>query len=392
VIFVVRRDGMKRIVVLSAVIMAVCLLPWVAYAQGFAGFTRSLSSTFSPPCGTESCNVCGFPLTIDAKAGYMSMGLNFNLPTLPPGFLVLGAEPGSVDLQVRGTGYWMGAVGLMSQITPNFSLSLSAEGNLKKTATALTPDNDLAYTTTFFPLTWEASKFQWWAIDARAAYKISSQCSILGGFKVDQVSFTLRNPVDALGNPVNFNESLVLDSPPIFVSGAFGESVAGDFQGKLWVPYVGLQVDGGHYRGSIIWSPVAWAKVTIPNRFSQLFSVNAQFNDGEVDQESSVSFNRALNLRYLLKKPGTFLEGQFEYDWHCGGAMFFQLWAKASWLKIRGGGTMEAQGNLSLQQSATFNGTTISDSFAESFYDSDNALATYTRYSISGGIGAVLNF
>jgi len=45
-----------------------------------------------------------------------------------------------------------------------------------------------------------------------------------------------------------------------------------------------------------------------------------------------------------------------------------------------------------LQQSATFNGTTISDSFAESFYDSDNALATYTRYSISCGIGAVLPF
>jgi hypothetical protein len=380
---------MKRIVVLSAVVMAVCLLPWVAYAQGFAGFTRSLSSTFSPPCGTESCNVRGFPLTVDAKAGYMSMGLNFNLPTLPPGFLVPGAEPGSIDLQVQGTGYWMGSVGLMSQITSNLSLSLSAEGNLKKTATALTPDNDLAYTTTFFPLTWEASKFQWWAIDARAGYKISSQWSILGGFKVDQVSFTLRNPVDALGNPVNFNLSVVPDASSSFST---EETVAGDFQGKLWVPYVGLQVDGGHYRGSIIWSPVAWAKVTIPNRFSQLSSVNFRIPVVEEDDlVFSASLNRALDLRYLLKKPGTFLEGQFEYDWHCGGAMFFQLWAKASWLKIRGSGTMEAQGNLSFQQSLT-NGTTISESFLESFYDSDNALATYTRYSISGGIGAVLTF
>jgi len=213
---------MKKVVVFAAAL--VCFLPWVVFAQGFPGYTGSPSSAFFPTSYTDSYNLWGFNLTGNAKIGYMKMGMNFNLPTLTP---FAAANGDSIDLQLRGKWYWMGSVGLSSQITPNLSVSAYAEGNLQKNATAVTSEHDIVLVNPT-PITWEASKVQWWALDARAAYKVCPQYSVLGGFRADHLSFTLRDPVDAFGNPLNFNLS--------FDGITAEQRVAGDFLGKVWIP------------------------------------------------------------------------------------------------------------------------------------------------------------
>jgi hypothetical protein len=352
---------MKKVVVFAAALMVTCFLPWSVFAQGFPGYIGSPSSSLFPASLTDSYNLWGFNLTGNAKIGYMKMGTNFNLPTRPP-FPIMAAEA-SIDLQLRGNWYWMGSVGLSSQITPDLSLSVYAEGNLQRNVTAFSAENDLPLFDGFFQLTWEASKVQWWDVDARAAYKLCPQYSILAGFRADHLSFNLRDPVDQFGDPVNLNFS---------IDGfALEQRVAGDFLGKVWIPYIGLRFNGQCWHFDLLWSPVAWASVKIPNRLVQSISI-----EDEVD----INLSNALGLQYALKKPGCFLEGEFEYDWNLRGPLSFQLWAKGSWLRIRGRGTMDAQSN------AAVNGVSLSESFA------DDARGTYTRYSIGGGIGTTLTF
>jgi hypothetical protein len=242
------------------------------------------------------------------KVGYQDMAVNINLPSFT------GLEgnslfaPSSLDFSLKDAGVWIGSVRVDLR-RGAYSLFLSAEGNAGKAAHVFTPSEP--YWAGFSQVEWRGSQLEWWSIGEGASVDIGMNAAAVGGFKAEHLSVRLEGPVDP--------------TMAIQYEATLGDLYTGDLRTKLWVPYVGLRVDGLDSRATLIFSPYAWADVTIPFRY---FFYGPPFYPWFAFEDA----------RYTFNPGGIFLEGNFDYLVRASESVSCTLWFKGSWCQIRGRG------------------------------------------------------
>ena len=129
-------------------------------------------------------------------------------------------------------------------------------------------------------------------------------------------------------------------------------------------------VRGANYRGSFLFSPFPSARIRVPLNWRQTLSFGGV---GVIDL--------GLNWRYSALNPGAFVEVLVEYDQPIVRGAFVTFWWKGRWLRIRGEADLDTAVNL-----GAF-GVQIPYPTVSS-----PGVATYTDYSIAGGLKAVIPF
>ena len=121
-------------------------------------------------------------------------------------------------------------------------------------------------------------------------------------------------------------------------------------------------MNGGNYKGLLIYSPLASPQVIAP----QTGSTFANANIGP-SLDFFHQFDQ-LNLEWNFTKTGSFLEGYFEYDVPLLKELQLGLWTRGTWMNFAGSGSWDTSEYLVLrtnyvnydnyiQTSATPNGT-----------------------------------
>jgi hypothetical protein len=267
------------------------------------------------------------------QAGIQLLGFNFNLPAFAP----LTADPAPLDLRIRNANLWTGAAGLEAYLPRGFSVFLQAQGNLPRNVTVLTGEQPFEVS---FPegrqaVQWTGSRLEWWQIEGALSYRASSNLSFLAGLKRDHLSVRLNDPVDAAGNSVNYGYAVPDEDLP----GAdivYNQAASADLLTKIWIPYLGMQLDGANYRASLLFSPFATVSTRIPLR---IFNFAGLF----VGPFPLFTSQAVGEWDYRMSRPGCYLEGALEYNVNLNSAVSFQLWGRGTWLDIKGTGTLNDQ-------------------------------------------------
>jgi len=366
---------MTRIVCLLVGLFVVAGSPLGVAAQGLmdgAGFPGGSLLASIP--GVGSFDVGGMRLMPRVRIGYQKIGLNFSLP-VPNAIVAVGNGLAGIDLQLTDANVWVGAVGLEGRVSPRLSLFLNAEANAKRNAGAITSDEPVQQNTIGLafpqpiPYQWTASQLEWWELEAGATYAISNDVAIVAGLRREHLSFRLIDPRSAAGEPAN--QQLYF---PDF--SRYTTDNLMDFRLKLWVPYVGIQFRGESYRARLNWSPFLGAAVKLPDRFI--------INDF-ILSVPRITYLTDIEWKYSMSRTGTLLEGDFEYDVAFSPNVAVKVWAKGSWLKVRGAGNLDQL----LAQFAALEGIPFPQ--PEVSASSSNA-ATLARYVTAVGLAAELAF
>ncbi|MDQ7782038.1 MAG: hypothetical protein RDU20_04115 [Desulfomonilaceae bacterium] len=348
----VRKFSLSRLMSVALPVFLLTTFVTSVTAQGFFG--PGFQGLTVPGGTCISGKDCGLgPLTLDARVGYGRVGLNFSLPT--PFFT-------NLDLSFRDANVWIGALGARFESSSGVLIALKAQANASRRIGIETAEQ------AFDARNWDGSKLQWWTLEGDLGYRISSSLSALVGLRRDQMSVGLTNPRDAEGQPLDFVFSI-----PGLVE--FSETYFGDFSSKLWIPYLGLEFTGHRFRTSLLYSPIAWADIKVPNRFFlSLFVI-----------PGDIRVLEGFDLQYKVRKPSQFFEFYSEYDFHVSSNFVCRLWSSGSWMQLRGRGNVDELGHLfvSILGIPLVN---ISES------DSAGGTATYTRSIISGGVSALVYF
>jgi len=185
-------------------------------------------------------------------------------------------------------------------------------------------------------------------------YQWSSTIGILAGLRRDHLSFELsqNNSLNILGGGITAEQDYL-----------------GDFLEKLWVPYLGLQMNGPNYRARLIWSPFVSVSLNAP-----LGALGFQLAGGLPFIQNVQDF------RFTVFNPGALFEANFEYSQQFGRWLSLGLWGNAGWFKLSDNGQLAAQVN-----------TLLLGSFFR-LSDSASATATLTRNTLAGGIFAEVKF
>lgn len=324
-------------------------------AQGLLGSGLPGLPSFWKGCGqADPCAPGGLLLRSDAKAGYGSFGLNFNLP-IPFPFAT------TLDLSFRNANVAIGSVGASVESNMGLFLALRAAANAKRHIIVDTPES------LFGPVKWDGQSMQWWMLDGYAGYRFTSCWSILGGLRRDKITVGLTDPVDAAGNPLNFR---VVVPGVVTVIG----HNQGDFTSGIWIPYVGAQLTGQNYRVNFLYSPFAAADIKIPVvNFLGVFLVAAP-----------TTVMVGTDLEFKVKDSTQFFEFNFEYDVNLSRNLSCQVWFTGNWMRLRSGGDLDLLTHVFVTPPVPPIDVTA--------LTSGDGRATYTRSLLAGGIAAVLSF
>jgi hypothetical protein len=303
--------------------------------------------------GFNSISLGNIVVTPFAKIGYENLGLNVNFPIPHQGVSVGRLDIDPLDFKLVNANLWIGAVGIDAKFSPYWSLFLNLEGNASKNVTIETRESLNLYG--HRPLLWDGSKIQWWQIDTGLGYRLLSSFSFIVGFRWDNTSLSLSDPRD------NRGRAFAGYDPEV-------NFFNGDLQIKCFTPYGALGIEGGNFRGTLIYSPLVWANVTLPLRTSHNPAANRLVNE-----EAS----------YQLNKPGYLLEGIFEYDLNMASNLALGLWGKGSLVKVRDDGEESAYAIRLNTNNGRVNGQS-------SGYGA--ATSTFSRYVLGGGVSATLSF
>ena len=344
---------MGKALVLAVCITAITVSASFVSAQGLPGVTGTPNLGFSNLFPGQNMR---FVPTF--AVGFQTMGTAFNLPGVSSALSVPG-----LDLSIQDANVWIGSAGVEIIVSPLLSVFMRVDGNLQRTVNVRTSEFPSPPSGPI-PYNWDGTRLEWWDIEGSAAYRIAGNLRVVGGFRLDHLSLALGDPRDINGNPVDFSGII----PPLTV---VDRTANGDIQTKLWIPFLGLQFRGPNYNASVIWSPFASGKVSIPTRW---LAYTADFLIGGSETYENVQW------KFTSFNPGAFLEGSLEYDVNVDSTYMFRLWCKGSWSKIRGAGNLDSVNN----SQSFFPFPPFTSSSHQS--SSERNTSTLTRYFISGGI------
>jgi hypothetical protein len=375
---------MRSLVSFLAIVTVCGLFPTIMTAQdlprGISGGIRAQPSPVgsgfvSSPAsisGLGFLNFADVPISATVGIGLQKIGVNFNLPgswsqTWADAFSITG--PGTFDVKIADSSMWIGALCVDVRLSPTISLFFRGEANAPKNILVTTSQDPLAgfawvtetLQTAADPIKWTGSRLEVWSIDGGLIYRLRSDVALIGGLRRQHLSLRLDDPTDAQGHPINW----AWLEPGLF---RYGFAGGADFLAKMWLPYVGVMIEGSNYRGSILWSPLASVRVTAPIRFG------LQLTDalGRIEND--------FQWHYESFNPGLFFEFDFESDTEINSRALLRLWARARWLNVRGGGSLE----YSVREVGVAIPTEGTEGIA--------GTATYSEYSVAGGASTLISF
>jgi len=329
-----------------------------------------------PIPGPQSLDFTGVRLIPEVQIGYQQLGLNFNLPatTLTTG---LPPFPSTLDLQFQDVNLWVGAVGLLIDSPYRLSAEIKGQANAKRRINVFEREEYVLGAEQ--GVMWTGSQLEWWAVEGRVLYRLRPDCSVLVGLRRDHLAVNLTDPRDASGNPLSFSDSGVIAPGLTF---ARNQSYYSDLISKLWIPYLGLELVGPGYRATLVGSPFASAEIKVPAAL--LFDLALTLQIFPFPPSTSELLN-ADSLLYRVNKPALFLEGSFQYDLNVFPSLSVGLWCSGSWMKVRGTGDWSHNSRAQV----IANGLPLPPNFDSQTQDN---MASYTRYFLGGGFSAALSF
>jgi hypothetical protein len=312
------------------------------------------------------------------KIGYERLGVNFSLPgnwnyagAPPPSY------PGSLEMRIEDSYAWVGAIGVTVEFSRGLSAFLNGEGIAPKNVTVSTASDPLAGMVDVQtgagpaegPIEWTGTRMERWSVEGGPGYRLMNGFSFICGLRHERLSLRLDDPRDAQGRALSFYEMI----NPVF---EVWLKSAGDFSATVRIPYVGVAFSGPGYRGTLLWSPAAYAEVKAPVHWSVFSVLRLPF--------FRATFAENLDWRFSAFSPGTYLEARFEYENEVTRGFAVKPWGRGRMLKIQGGGGLGVQHQHYAAVPWAF--------FVDYPTESNTGGAAYSSYSSAVGATALLNF
>lgn len=288
---------MRRIAALVVLVLVLSILftrPSLCHAQG-------LGATLEPYLG----NVV---LTPSFKWGYHWTALHIDAPISaglsPDNGAVLGIE--SLDASLKSSSMWVASARLAAQVG-DWYVFFSAEGAVPHRVSAYFdrhPMFQLSGPDT--PIVMKDSRLSWWLVEGGAGYEVRDRVVLFTGLRRDQFAAKVSKP-----------ELQGSGSLPLTQS----DRLNGDLLARIWIPYVGINVSGSRFSGSLSYSPFGYSQLKLP-----------WTHTNQPDQIAETAL-------YSFETPGIFLEGKCDWDTSVCQRVDLGVWVKATWLHFRGNAT-----------------------------------------------------
>jgi hypothetical protein len=367
---VVKGNTMKRAfgVLACALVLLAMPIPGFPQVSAMPRFGPETNDTFKPFSGMLS-TIGNLKVDSCLRVGVKGLTCHFNLPiaSVPSPLTVSEIGfPGPVEFDMKNETLWVGAVEFQVQLPRNFSVFLNGEGSAQKAVTVpMVQDPFATYSIPFNGdpagmVLWNGSKTQWWEVEGGILYNFFSDYYFIVGLRFDQLSLYLNDPRDQSGIYQGFLQY------------GYQDLYTSDMNVKTWIPYLGIRVKGSNYKGDILYSPFATANVALPFRY--------KFDNAGLVYPLPPIFGGPFSFQqenYTMNKPGTFLEASFQYCAAIINNFGLDLWAKWSYLSVKGNGNEDS--------------TMTFPFYSFEANNSASAQGALNTYSLSGGLGVSLS-
>ncbi|MGB6068653.1 MAG: hypothetical protein WBG50_27910 [Desulfomonilaceae bacterium] len=313
-----------------------------------------------------------------AEVGYKKIALNFNLDIPATQLLspfVLFPEYGSIldlyplDIKIQSADLAVGTFRLDAWITPFFSLFGSVSANIPRTVGIQSDEGPGVGVIPPQARHWRGSQFQWSEFEVGGSYDINPGVGLVAGIRFDRVSVRFSEP-----EPVPGYYGIIAPPPPFFHRVTF-PNYSGDLNTFFTIPYVGCEILGPYFKGSVIIGS-AGANLRLPLDLTHpgaYLALTRFLGRRDLSEQAE----------YTFRNPGLFVEAGLESNFTFG---FFNgtLWARGSWLRIRGDGDVNLAGQSSLFVTVF--------SLPEPFSASSGGTSTLSQYTFDVGLSGAINF
>ncbi len=313
------------------------------------------------------------------QVGYKRIGLNINLNIpvtqllspfafFPQYGSLLDLYP--LDMKVQWADLAVGAFRLDTWITPAFSLFGSVSANIPRTVGIEASQGPGIGVIPPQAWRWTGSGFQWSEFEFGGSYNINKAVGLVAGIRFDRISVRFSEP-----EPVpSYGYFTIL--PPTTRTATFPD-YSGDLNTFFTIPYVGCEIFGPYYKGSLLIGSAS-ARLRLPLDLTHA----GTYITGPIF-EATGRRDLSEQAEYAFKNAGLFLEAGLESSFP---VRFFNctLWAKGSWLRIRGDGEVNLAG-----QSSFF---LLALNFPNPFSASSSGTSTLNQYTFDVGFSGAVNF
>ena len=290
------------------------------------------------------------------NVGYKKIALNFNLnipPTQVLDSFVLFPQYGSLldtyplDAKIQSADLAVGAFRLDAQLTPACGLFGSVSANIPRTVGIESSEGPGIGVIPTQAWRWTGSRFQWSEYEFGGWYNINQAVGLVAGIRFDRISVRFSDPEPVPG----YGVFTVFPLPPAIRPVAF-PGYSGDLNTFFTIPYIGCQIFGPYFKGSLLIGSAS-ARLRLPLALSHAGPYITGPILGALGRQ-----DLSEQAEYTFKNAGLFLEGGLRIN--VPGRLFnCTLWAKGSWLRIRGDGDV----NLAGQSSLVYSGAQLSTGF-----------------------------
>lgn len=321
-----------------------------------------------------------------AEVGYKKIGLNFNLDIpvtqlLSP-FLFF-RQYGSLldlyplDIKIQSADLAVGSFRLDAWITPFFGLFGSVSANIPRTVTIQSNEGPSMGQIPPQERSWTGSRFQWSEFEVGGSYNINPAVGLAAGIRFDRVSVRFSEPEPLPGYYG------IISFPPPTIQGVTFPNYSGDLNTFFTIPYIGCEILGPYFKGSVLIGSAS-ASLRLPLDLTHAgpylgFFIPPVFGVGRRDLSEQAE--------YTFKNAGLFVEAGSESNFSFG-IFNATLWAKGSWLRIRGDGDLSLAGQSSL---FAFLGP-LTFRLPELFSATSSGTSTLSQYTFDVGLSGTFNF
>ena len=278
------------------------------------------------------------------SVGYKKIALNFNLnipPTQVLDSFVLFPQYGSLldtyplDARIQSADLAVGAFRLDAQLTPACGLFGSVSANIPRTVGIEASEGPGIGVIPPQAWRWTGSRFQWSEFEFGGWYNINRAVGLVGGIRFDRISVRFSEPEPVPG----YGFFTISPLPPAIRPVTFPD-YSGDLNTFSTIPYIGCQIFGPYFKGELLIGSAS-ASLRLPLALSHAGHYITGPIFGALGRR-----DLSEQAEYTFKNAGLFLEAGLESTFPVG-FLNCTLWAKGSWLRIRGDGDVKLAGQSS---------------------------------------------